>query len=134
MAGIVLFAQVLCALGLSVSTLDHERRIRQHSFDVQLQGHSDSLLGAIQDAEDPDDNVTVDESELKLPSRDVYAVYGSDGRLIGSSKKAPPDLLARRRDGFRSMRSQGVSYRLLQRPALRIIDRGEKMALGCVAR
>ncbi len=129
-AGIVLLAQVLCALGLSVSTLDHERRIRQRSFDVQLQGHSDSLLGAIQDAEDPDDNVTVDQSELRLPSRDVYAVYGTDGRLIGCSKEAPRDLLALQQDGFRSMRSRNVSYRLLQRPGLRIIDRSENNGVG----
>src|SRR6202000_646708 len=57
---IVLTAQILCAVVLSVLALVHERSTRLRAFDVRLQGHSDSLLGAIQDAEDPEDNVTID--------------------------------------------------------------------------
>ena len=45
---------------------------RRRAFDVMLRGRADSLLGAVQDAEDPEDNVAVDPTELVLPKQDVY--------------------------------------------------------------
>ncbi len=77
---IVLIAQVLCALALGGAEVLHEGHSRLHAFDVRLQGRSDSLLGAIQDAEDPDSTVRVDPAELKLPDEDVFAVYAQAER------------------------------------------------------
>jgi signal transduction histidine kinase len=90
-----------------------------------LQGRSDSVLGAIQDAEDPEDNVAVDPKELKLPFEDVYAVYNADGRLLGSSAEAPSTLIQKSTNGFRVMRFKSHTYRIYQRDAMRIIDRSE---------
>ncbi len=123
--GTVLVAQMLCAAILCGAALMHERHTRLRSFDTQLQGRSDSLLGAIQDAEDPEDNVTIDPAELKLPAEDIYAVYNQGGRLLGTSANAPAALIARDRDEYRDMRVNGASYRVLQREALRVIDRAE---------
>jgi signal transduction histidine kinase len=122
---IILMAQVLCALLLCGAALLHEWHSRFRAFDVRVQGRSDSLLGAIQDAEDPNDNVKIDPSELQLPVDDVYAVYNRGGRLLGSSANAPASLISRGEDGFRDVRVSGVSYRLLQTEALRVIDREE---------
>ena len=128
--GIVVAAQLMCAALLCGSALLHERNARLHALDVSLQGRSDSLLGAIQDAEDPEDNVTIDPAELKLPEDDVYAVYNQGGRLLGSSPLAPSVLISRQGDGFRDTRIGRVTYRVLQREALRVIDRAEYQGVG----
>ncbi len=127
---LVLLAELFCAAAFACAALLHEWRTRFHAFDTILQGRSDSLLGAIQDAEDPEDNVAIDPAELKLPQADVYAVYNRGGRLLGSSKQAPAGLMKRAADGFRDRRMEGHSYRVFQREALRIIDRAEHGGVG----
>ena len=127
---LVCLAELCCALGLSFAAVLHESRTRFRSFDAMLQGRSDSLLGAIQDAEDPDDNVVVDPNELRLPSSDVYAVYNQGGRLLGMSAGAPAALSGRTADGFRSVSEAGRRYRVLQCEGLRIIDRDENSGAG----
>ncbi len=126
----VVIVELLCAVGLSGTAVWHEARSRLHAFDVMLQGRSDSLLGAVQDAEDPEDNVTIDPAELNLPPAHVYAVYNQGGRLLGTSRNAPAPLIARGSDGFRTERVNGDSYRVFQREALRIIDRAENDGVG----
>jgi signal transduction histidine kinase len=123
--GIVFLAQVLCALLLAGTEIFDEAHTHLRAFDVLLQGHSDSLLGAIQDAEDPNSTVRVDPEELRLPQEDVFAVYNHGGALLGTSAGAPDELTARGVNGFRSVRFHGVRYRVLQREALRVIDRSE---------
>ncbi len=127
---IVLSAELLCAIAFSGTALWHERRSRMHAFDEMLQGRSDSLLGAVQDAEDPEDNVTIDPVELRLPSNDVYAVYNRGGRLLGSSKDAPEMLMARQHAGFSERVSNGHVYRVLERDALRVIYRADNGGVG----
>jgi signal transduction histidine kinase len=128
--GIVLTAQILCAILLCCAALLNEWHTRFRAFDVSMQGRSDSLLGAIQDAEDPEDNVTIDPTELKIPDEDVYAVYNQGGRLLGTSARAPAPLVLRGKDGFHNVRVDGISYRVLQREALRVIDRAEYGPIG----
>ena len=129
-AVIVLIAQVVCAVALSGAALVQEHHTRLHAFDVQLQGRSDSLLGAIQDAEDPEDSVAVDSAELKLPGRDVWAVYNQGGKILGHSNAAPEALIARGDSGFHNARDRQHSFRVLQRDALRVIDRAENGGVG----
>ncbi len=127
---VVLAAELLCALAFSGAALLHERRTRLHAFDVVLQGRSDSLLGAVQDAEDPDDNVTVDPAELRVSPEDIYAVYNLGGRLLGTSRVAPPALITREGDGFHDVRLGRHTYRVFQRRAMRVIDRAENGGVG----
>jgi len=124
-ATIVLTAQMLCALALSGLAVLHEGHTRLRAFDVRLQGRSDSLLGAIQDAEDPAATVRIDPTELSLPDEDIFAVYNQGGTILGSSLNAPARLILRSKDGFRDVQVEGVHYRVLQREALRVIDRAE---------
>ena len=128
--GIVLVTQVVCSVLLCGAALFHEWHTHFRSFNVRLQGRSDSLLGAVQDAEDPADNVAVDPTELKIPGEDVYAVYNQGGRLLGASAKAPTSLITRGRDGFHDVRSDGITYRVLQREGVRVIDREETGGVG----
>lgn len=127
---VVIAAQLLCAILLAALALLHERRTHLRTFDVRVQGRSDSLLGAIQDAEDPEDSVQVDREELPQVEGDVYAVYNQNGRLLGSSSNAVPQLIARYGDGFRDVQVNRRRYRVLQSEALRIIDRAENGGVG----
>ncbi len=127
---VVVAAQLACAALLCGAALLHERHTRQRALDVRLQGRSDSLLGAVQDAEDVEDNVTIDPAELKLPNEDVYAVYNRGSRLLGSSPGAPSELTERRGDGFRNASVGHAHYRILEREAMRIIDRPENGGIG----
>lgn len=127
---IVLVAQLLCAALLSLLVLAHERSVRLKALDATIQGRTDSLAGAIQDAEDAAANVFVDPAEFRLPRGDRYIVYGTAGEILGQSSPAPADLLAQKTPGFRNERSSGMAYRVHQRPAMRIIDRSETNGVG----
>lgn len=127
---IVLVAQLLSAAVLSLLVLAHERSVRLRALDATIQGRTDSLAGAIQDAEDAAANVFVDPAEFRLPRGDRYIVYGIDGKVLGQSDPAPADLLAQKSPGFRNMRSCGRMFRVHQRPAVRIIDRQETNGVG----
>lgn len=126
----ILLAEILCALAFSGAALLHEWNVRVRALDTTIKGRSDSLLGAIQDAEDPDDNVTVDPNELDLPREDVYAVYNQGGRLLGASTAAPAGLIERGSDGVSIRRLGDQPYRVLQREGIRIIDRPENGGVG----
>ena len=126
----LLLVEVCCALSLTGVALLNEWHIRLRALDTVIRGRSDSLLGAIQDAEDPGDNVTIDPTELVLPREDVYAVYTGDHRLIGSSPAAPAAIIAARSNGFSSRSVDGRHYRTLERSALRVIDRSEHGGVG----
>ncbi len=127
---IVLVAELVCAAILSLLVLAHEHTVRFRALDESIQGRTDSLAGAIQDAEDAADNVFVDPAELHLPHGDMYIVYGNGGEILGHSDPAPADLLAQGSPGFRDRRLPHMPYRVLQRSAMRIIDRNETHGVG----
>ena len=126
----VLLIELLCASAFVLTALWHERMARLRALDETIAGRSDSLVGAVQDAEDPGDNVLVDPAEFHPPASDVFAVYNPDGRLVGTSEHAPAELVALGRDGFRNVRAGGHPYRILQHNAMRIIDREETGGVG----
>jgi signal transduction histidine kinase len=126
----VLLIEFLCAVGFVSTALWHEWRSRMRSLDISLEGRADSLIGAVQDAEDPENNVTVNPEEFTAPRGDIFAVYNSSGRLIGTSGGPAPEFMACQKDGFRDARFGGHRFRLLEREALRIIDRDETHGVG----
>ncbi len=126
----ILSVELLCAGAFAGASLFHEWRLHMRTLDIMIQGRSDSLLGSIQDAEDPDDNVVIDPAELVIPREDVYAVYAGDGRLIGSTPGAPAELTARRGEGVTSRDVHGHYYRTLERKGMRVIDRPETGGAG----
>lgn len=127
---LVLISELLCAIAFSLTSLWHERRIRMRAMDTQLQGRSDSLLGAIQDAEDPDDNVMLDREELSLPGEDAWAVYSGQGKLLGRSGDPTTYLTGTHGSGMRDVRSGRREFRVIERQGLRIIDRDETGGIG----
>jgi signal transduction histidine kinase len=127
---VVLGIELLCGLGFATAALLHEREARWHALDVMLHGRTDSLIGAVQDAEDPQDNVKVDPEEFSPGRDDLYAVYDPAGKLIGGSQSRRETVALQPQDGMRNVSAEGHSYRVLQRHALRIIDRDETGGAG----
>lgn len=81
----VLFVETLLALCTTGVELLHERRQHLRTFDVMLRGRADSLLGAVQDAEDEADNVMLAPKWLDLRREDLYQVREPSGRVLGKS-------------------------------------------------
>ncbi len=126
----VLSIELLCALTFAGASLWHEWEARLRALDLSLQGRSDSLIGAVQDAEDPMDSVKIDPEEFTPGRNDEFAVYNPDGRLVGASSGDHSALSIQNRNGFRNVRVNHHHFRVLERDALRIIDRDETGGTG----
>src|ERR1700736_4236360 len=81
----ILLLELLAALSISGAALAYERHVRFRSFDVMLRGRADSLLRAVQDAVDAQDNVMLDGTEVNLRGEDIYQVQDAGGRSLGQS-------------------------------------------------
>src|SRR5271165_3741940 len=117
----VLLVELISAIAISGLAFVYERHAHFRAFDVMLRGRADSLLGAVQDAEDPQDNVMLDGSEANLPKRDIYEVWDENRRVLGKSPNwegldpnhvsasgGRPDLLARNGKQYLVIRVDGV--------------------------
>lgn len=126
---IVLAIEMICGVCFAVTAIVHERHALLHALDATLRGRSDSLVGAIQDAEDPQDNVKVDPEEFAPGPGDLFAVYGAHSKLVGATQGETP-LPPQSDAGYSNLLQNGHRYRVLQRTALRIIDRTETNGQG----
>jgi signal transduction histidine kinase len=125
----VLLVELVFAAAVIALAAAYERHAHLHSFDIMLQGRADSLLGAVQDAEDPADNVMLDRTGLQLPSEDIYEVRDSDGRLLGRSgnwQGPNPTDVASSRDHIYQTRVNDHHYRVLALHGLRVVDPDDK--------
>ena len=125
----VLLVELIFATAMIGLAAAYERHEHLHSFDIMLRGRTDSVIGAVQDAEDANDNVMLDRTGLQVPAQDVYEVRQDNGRLLGQSANwaglgAPEASFEK--DGYYTTHIQGVPYRLLVRHGLRVVDPGEK--------
>jgi signal transduction histidine kinase len=126
----VLSIELLCALTFAGASLWHEREARLKALDLSIQGRSDSLIGAVQDAEDPQDTVKIDPEEFTPGRGDQFAVYNPNGKLVGASPGDSSVVSIQNREGFRNVRAPHREYRVLERDAVRIIDRDETGGTG----
>ena len=125
----VLLVELIFAVAVIALAAAYERHAHLRSFDIMLQGRADSLLGAVQDAEDPADNVMLDRTGLKLPAEDVYEVRDSNGRLLGRSANwqgPEPHDVSSSEDRIYLTRIAGRHYRVLTLHGLRVVDPGDK--------
>jgi signal transduction histidine kinase len=123
---LVELVSAVCVIGLAWI---YERHSHFRSFDILLRGRADSLLGSVQDAEDPDDNVMLNKSDLNVPSEDIYEVRDEKGRLLGRSPNwdgAAAQTLSSRADGYFTLKINGKHYRTLLLHGLRVVDPDDK--------
>jgi signal transduction histidine kinase len=104
------------------------------ALDVALRGRADSLLGAVQDSEDPEDNVMLSGVEGLAPRLDIYIVRDDRGRVIGSQgwPNGEQELVSGDSREFHNLTVGGIRYRVIRRLGLRIVDPGD--AKGGVVR
>jgi signal transduction histidine kinase len=121
---LVELAAAVCGTGLAFL---YERHAHFRAFDVMLRGRADSLLGAVQDAEDPGDNVMLDGSEASLPRKDIYEVWDEKLRVLGHSTgwSVAPDTAAPAKP-FAEIEVAGRQYRTIRVTGMRIVDPGDK--------
>jgi signal transduction histidine kinase len=122
----VLLLELLSAVMLVVAVTIHEHHIQLKAFDATLAGRADSLMGAVQDAEDEGDNVLLDLRGVRLDKGAVYRVADEHGRILGTTGDTAPilDLFADS-PGFHDADVAKRSYRFFVLHGVRTIDSGE---------
>jgi signal transduction histidine kinase len=134
----VLLIELVSALCVTGVALFYERHVHFRAFDILLRGRADSMLGAVQDAEDANDNVMLDGTEISVPPDDVYEVIDAGGRVLGRSanwqgsaapgakKSIRPESHSDGTEAFFQTELQGGTYRVIRLAGLRIVDPGDK--------
>lgn len=124
----VLLVELMLAAAATGLALLYERQQNLHSFDLMLRGRADSLLGAVQDAEDANDNVMLDPKALDLPQGDLYEVRDETGRVVGSSANWKNEVEQKLADRGKAhnFRSNGKRYRGFALHGVRQIDQDDK--------
>ncbi len=125
----MLAVEFASSLLIGILSFGYERHIHFHAFDTMLRGRVDTVLGAVQDAGDANDNVMLDKADLHLPGEDVYEVYGEGGRLLGRSPNwegiGQIPMPQREHDNFIHRAIGGTHYRLLICHGTRTVDPGD---------
>lgn len=128
---IVLAAELFAATAFSLLAFVHEARAQQRALDIAIQGRADSLVGAVQDVEDAQNNVFVDPQEVHLPAGDRWRVFNADRTPVSPASASSGTLIdLQADDGYRNETVAGAEFRVLQYHALRIIDREETNGVG----
>jgi signal transduction histidine kinase len=125
----VLLVELVSAICVTSLAMIYERHAHYRSFEIMLRGRADSLIGAVQDAEDPEDNVMLDKADFVLPSEDIYEVRDEKGRLLGRSANwsGPEDKLAATgKNALMNLVENGRSYRAIVVQGVRVVDPGDK--------
>lgn len=123
----VLLVELVAATLVILVAWGYERHSHFRSFDVMLRGRADSVLGAVQDAEDLGDNVMLDFADLHVPPEDVFEVWDGRGHLLGRSSNwnGSAGTPVPRQNGISLIDLHERDYRLLFMRGTRIVDPGE---------
>jgi signal transduction histidine kinase len=140
----VLLLELAAAVMLTWLAVGFETHTRLRSFDIELAARADSLFGAVGDADDPQDNVSLNVHGLYLPRGDVYEVETPGGRVLGRSSWWPAPavrhaieagkgtpIAGTRDESLYSFPLQGENgrvqrYRFVVMHAVRVVDPGDK--------
>jgi signal transduction histidine kinase len=121
----VLLFELLSFAALVSAALLYERHTHFEAFDVMLRGRADSLLGAVQDADDATDNVMLDTTGLAVHGSDLYRVEDEKGHVLGESAKKGWLNLVPAGDRITSVKVDGKKYRFIRVHGVRVVDPGE---------
>ncbi|HLY42352.1 MAG TPA: HAMP domain-containing sensor histidine kinase [Terracidiphilus sp.] len=123
----VLAVEFLSSVLVILLAWGYERHTHFRAFDVMLRGRADSVLGAVQDAEDVGDNVMLDLADLHVPPEDVYEVWDGRGHLLGRSSnwQGSVAISLPRQNGIFAITLDHRDYRMLRLRGSRIVDPGE---------
>jgi len=123
----VLLVELVSAVLVVALSYGYERHIHFRAFGVMLHGHADSILGAVQDAEDPGDNLIIAKADLHIPPDDVYEVWDS-GSLLGRSANwqgVGPGEPKHPWGDFTHLAIGGLPFEVLRIQGIRTVDPGQ---------
>lgn len=96
------------------------------AFDVMLHGRADSMVGAVQDAEDKSDNLMLDGTQVLAPKSDIYVVRDESGRMLGHSPNwTEAETVPVGGRDLRTVRVNARQYRVIRVAGLRMVDPGD---------
>jgi signal transduction histidine kinase len=132
----VLAVELLASMVAIALSLAYEHHAHFRAFDIMLRGRADTVLGAVQDSDDAEDNVMLNAADLAVPAKDIWEVYDDRDRLLGRSANWPaqpsgmlantPAQFAALQDGaIANQRVDDHRYRFLLRHGTRTIDPSE---------
>ncbi|MGA7170844.1 MAG: ATP-binding protein [Candidatus Sulfotelmatobacter sp.] len=122
----VLVLELLSAIALIGAITVHEWSVQIKVLDASLVATAESLMGAVQDTEDENDNVMLDMRGIRVGRDALFRVEDERGRVLGSA--GDPPLLQRATSGapvFHNVDVGGRGYRFLVLNGLRIVDPGQ---------
>lgn len=123
----VLLVELVSAICITGLAFVYERHVHFRTFDIMLRGRADSLLGAVQEANDEDDNVMLDGTQASLPARDIFEVWDARDHVLGQSSNWDGlDSSKRATDRPQTIFVGRREYRAIRLDGLRIVDPGEK--------
>jgi signal transduction histidine kinase len=125
----VLTVELVSSILVVALSFGYERHMHFRAFDVMLHGRADSILGAVQDAEDSGDNLMLDKDDLKIPPEDIYEVWDEGGHLLGRSANwqgAGPGAPAEPRGDILKLTIDDHHYRVLRVQGQRTVDPGKR--------
>lgn len=126
LVGTLLLLELLSALALIFAVTVHERHVQMQAFDASLVAATESLMGAVQDAEDKDDNVLLDLRTVRIRKDAAYRVEDEQGRVLGSSGHITQIFQTlSATPGFNNEKVDNRQYRFYTLHGLRIIDPGD---------
>lgn len=120
----VLLLEALSAVVLIGAVAVDERHVQLKAFDATLQGISDSLMGAVQDAENETGDLILDRRAIQLSRDAVLMVEDERGKIVGSAGEIPKQLLLSPSGGssYQNIRVGKRNYRFVIRHGIRILD------------
>ena len=126
LAGTLLILEFLSALALIGAVTIHERQVQMEAFDASLVAASESLMGAVQDAEDAGDDVLLDLRTVRISKDAVYRVLDGPEHVLGSTGNINPAFGSPQAEaGFHNGRIGPRAYRFYTMHGSRIVDPGE---------
>lgn len=121
----VLLLELLSAITLIGAIIVHERHVELTAFDANLRGTAQTLMGAVQDAEDADDNVMLDLSGIQLGHHAIFLVEDDRGKILGSIGHVPDFDRSSTAPVIQNKRVDGHAYRFYSFRGVRVIDPGK---------
>lgn len=125
----VLGVEALFAVLVILLSFGYERHTHFIAFGVMLHGRADSVLGAVQDSEDVQDDLMLDRSDLRLPPEDLWQAQDQDGRILGRSPNwsGPPESdRGLWHDGYLHLHLNHRHYNVLELHGTRLVDPDSK--------
>jgi len=120
---LVLVVEIIAAIVVTAFAFFYERHAQFRYFDIVLRGRADTVMGAVEDADDANLDVMLDTTDLRMPRRDVYAVREGSARQLGQSPNWHPEAdLWSGKEGYFSLRIDGHEYRGLRLHGVRVVD------------